>query len=313
MYPRPGVGGGNGEKLIRVCDRDIQVHGRLIRIARLDAEKYESLDDPVTLLEALKNSRSRIDLFTFMQIMPDTAPHFSYPMEWDNLAVLPVSTFEHWWNEQIRFRARNKARQGEKKGVILREVPFDDVLVRGIWEVYNECPVRQGRPFSHFGKDIETVRSEEATFLERSIFIGAFLDEKLIGFVKLVTDGSRTQAGLMNIVSMIKHRDKAPTNALVAQAVRVCSERGIPYLVYANFSYGKKQSDGVSEFKESNGFQRINLPRYYIPLTPLGHAALRLGLHHKFVDRLPEPVAAKLRELRNSWYNRKLHSVTEAS
>src|SRR5439155_6343426 len=113
--------------------------------------------------------------------------------------------------------------RAEKKGVSVLEAPFDDALVQGISAIYNECPVRQGRPFRHYGKDIETVRKEEATFLDRSIFIGAFLGDRLIGFVKLVTDESRTQAGLMNIVSMVQHRDKAPTNALITQAIRSCA------------------------------------------------------------------------------------------
>ena len=80
---------------------------------------------------------------------------------------------------------------------------------------------------------------------------------------------------------------------------------GIPYLVYSNFSYGKKQRDGLSDFKERNGFQRIDLPRYYVPLTRTGRAAFRLGLHRGFVDHFPEPVTAKLRDSGKSWYNRK--------
>src|SRR5438034_11689237 len=102
-------------------------------------------------------------------------------MEWDNLAVLLVSTFDHWWTHQIRFKARNKAKQAEKRGVTFREVPFDKALVEGIWKIYNECPVRQGKPFRHFGKDLETVHKEEATYLDSSIFIGALLGDSLIG------------------------------------------------------------------------------------------------------------------------------------
>ncbi len=297
---------------MKICGNEINVQGRLIRIARLDADKYQFLDDPEPVLDGLRKSGIRIDLFTFMQKITETSPKYRYPMEWDNLAALPVSTFDHWWTEQIGFKARNKAKQAEKKGVTLREVPFDDALVQGIWEIYNECPVRQGKPFVHYGKDIETVRKEEATFLNSSIFIGAFLGGKLIGFVKLVSDQTRTQAGLMNIVSMIQHRDKAPTNALIAHAVRSCAERGIPYLVYSNFAYGKKQRDSLSDFKERNGFQRIDLPRYYIPLTRIGRAAFHLGLNKKFVDHVPEPVLARLRALRKAWYNRELQSVTEA-
>jgi len=36
-----------------------------------------------------------------------------------------------------------------------------------------------------------------------------------------------------------------------------------------------------------------------------------LSLHHSFVERLPEPIPAKLRELRRAWYNRKLQSATQ--
>ncbi len=298
---------------MNICDKEIKVQGRLIRIARLDGDKYEFLDNPEMVLEGLRKCGTRIDLFTFMQLMPETSPKYSYPMEWDNLAVLPVSTFDHWWNHQIRGYPRNRARQAEKKGVTIREAPFDDALVQGIWEVYNESPIRQGRPNAHYGKDFQTVRKEEATFLDRSIFIGAFLGEKLIGFVKLVTDENRTQANLMNIVSMMKHRDKAPTNALIAQAVRSCAERGIRYLTYQNFAYGKKQRDSLSKFKQNNGFERVDLPRYYVPLTRIGGLAFRLGLHHRFIDHFPEPVMAKLRDLRGAWHNRKLQGVTEAS
>jgi hypothetical protein len=304
---------GERRPLINVCSREIKVQGRLLRIARLEGDKYRFLDDPDRVVEGLRNCGTRIDLFTFMQRLPETSPKYAYPMEWDNLAVLQVSTFDHWWNHQIRSYPRNRARQAEKRGVVLREVPFDDRLVQGIWEIYNECPVRQGRRFPHYGKDIPTLYKEEATFLDSSIFIGAFLGDRLIGFAKLVPDETRTQAGLMNILSMIQHRDKAPTNALIAQAVRSCAERGILYLVYSNFAYGKKQRDTLSDFKVNNGFQRIDLPRYYVPLTRLGSAAFRLGLHHRLVDRFPESLAAKLRELRSAWYDRRFQVPREAS
>ena len=154
---------------------------------------------------------------------------------------------------------------------------------------------------------------EEATYLEYSTFIGAFLGEELIGFIKLVTDERGVQAGLMNILSKIQHRDKAPTNALLAQAVRCCANRGIAYLVYANYSYGNKSQDGLVEFKERNGFKQVDLPRYYVPLTLFGRMALRLGFHRRLADLLPEPIARRLRELRKRWYAHKLPTPKEAS
>src|SRR3974377_399435 len=131
---------------MKVCGQEVRVQGSLIRIARLEADGYHFLDDPEVLLNGLRQCGIRIDLFTFMQKLSERSPKYAYPMQWDNLAALPVSTFENWWTKQLGFKGRNKAKQAEKKGVTVREVPFDDSLVQGIWEIYNECPVRQGRP-----------------------------------------------------------------------------------------------------------------------------------------------------------------------
>jgi len=289
-----------------VCGKEIKVKGRLVRIARLDAEKYHFVQDPEPVLAALRKSGARIDLFTFMQKLPDTSPKYAYPMEWDNFAAIPITTFEDWWNERIGFKARNKAKQAGKHGVVLKEVPFDETLVRGMWEIYNETPIRQGKRFPHYGMSLERMHEYAGTYLEDSVFIAAFLSERLIGFVKLTMDETRTQAGLMQIVSLVSERDKAPTNALVAEAVRSCAKRHIAFLVYSNFAYGNKQHDSLSDFKERSGFERMNVPRYFVPLTPLGKIALRLRLHHRLVDLLPESLMSKVRDLRTNWYSRQV-------
>lgn len=294
------------------CGEEMFVRGRLLRIAHPGSDKYDALRDPEALIAGLRKAGGA-DLLTFMQIMPDTTPKYDYPMEMDNLAILPVSTWEHWFNHQIKSYPRNRARQAEKRGVVLKEVPFDDELAYGIWEVYQETKVRQGRPNTHYGKSVDTVRREAATYLDRSVFIGAYFEGKLIGFVKLVIDESKTQASLMNIVAMVRHREKAPTNALIAHAVRACETRGIPYLMYQNFVYTNKEEDSLTHFKEINGFQRVDLPRYYVPITLRGRLALRYGLHHGLMNAVPKPLAARLRQFRSLWYSRKLRPQTEAS
>jgi len=290
--------------MIRICGKETVVEGKLIRIAHLDGEGYQFLDDPKGAVAAIRSSGSRIDLFTFIQKVSDTTPRYGYPMEWDNMAVLPVSTLDHWMTNQIDFKVRNKVRKAAKNGVVVREVPFDDVLVRGVSVIYNESPIRQGKPFWHYGKDLEAVRRMNATFMSQSIFIGAFFDGILIGFVKLVANEESSQAGLMQIISMIQHRDKAPTNALIAQAVKSCADRGIPHLWYANFLYGKKHPDSLADFKRHNGFRKVDIPRYYVPLTATGEVAYRLGLHRNARQWVPEPVAAAYRWARAVWCSR---------
>jgi len=299
-------------KSLEFCGKEIHIRGKLIRIAFLDGEGYQFLEDPDATLGAIHRSGARIDVFTFTQKLCDTSPKYDYPMEWDNMAAVRISTFGEWMKSQINSKVRNMIRKATKSGVVVREVPFDDALIRGISAVYNESPIRQGMRFWHYQKDLETVRRINGTFLDQSIFIGAFFEDNMIGFVKLVTDKDGGQAGLMQIVSMIRHRDKAPTNALVAQAVRSCAERQISYLWYANMSYGRKQRDGLADFKRHNGFQRIEVPRYYVPLTVTGRIALRLGLHHSIAALIPEPVIAAYRRIRGFWYARKSPGLENA-
>ena len=287
---------------MNVCGKEIRIRGRLVRIAELAADGYEFVDDPAAAIAGLKAQRGRRDLFTFVQELPDTAPKYQFPMEWDNVAAISVSTFEHWHARQIKDKARNMIRRAEKSGLVVREVPFDDVLVRGIAEIYNETPIRQGRHFKHYGKSLDLIRRENASFLDRSVFVGAFVGDCLVGFAKIVR--ARHQAALMQILSMIAHRDKSPTNALIARAVRVCEAQQVPYLVYGRFSYGRKDADSLTDFKRHNGFERIEVPRYYVPLTPVGRVALRLGLHHGIGAYVPQTVVDRFRKARALWARR---------
>ena len=298
--------------MILICGNQGLVEGKLIRIARIDAEGYDYIDDPFAAVHEIRATETRADLFTFLQKPLSADLKYSFYRETDNFASLTITSYDQWIAQQIDFRVRNKIRKAAKAGVTVREVEFDKALVQGISAIYNESPVRQGKPFWHYRKEIDEVWRMNATFLDRSIFIGAFLDGALIGFIKLVMSKDRTLAGLMQIVSMISQRDKAPTNALIAQAVKSCSDRGIKQLLYANFSYGNKQSDGLAEFKRANGFEKVDAPRYYVPLTVWGRIALRFGLHHDVKSWIPEEIAAPYRRLRGAWYGRKLPRLEKA-
>ena len=59
-----------------ICGKDLKIQGRVIRIARLEADGYLFLDDPETALSELRRHRWGIDLFTFMQNLPRTTPEY---------------------------------------------------------------------------------------------------------------------------------------------------------------------------------------------------------------------------------------------
>ena len=92
---------------------------------------------------------------------------------------------KEWW-ENLPQESRKNVRRAARRGIVVKIVPFDDDLVNGVHRIYNHTPVRDGRVFWHFGKDFETVRRGLATYLDRSEFIGAYWNEELIGFMKMV-------------------------------------------------------------------------------------------------------------------------------
>ena len=74
---------------MELCGKELRIKGKVVRIASLDGEGYQFLEDPEAALGALRNSRTGVDLFTFIQRLCETL-RYSYPTEWDNLAVLPI-------------------------------------------------------------------------------------------------------------------------------------------------------------------------------------------------------------------------------
>jgi hypothetical protein len=287
---------------LQVDNRVIVINGKLIKMAKMNDEWNVDVKDPEILIKELKKSKLNADIFTFMQRLPETKPQFNYHMEWDNAAVIPIITFDQWWKNQI-------TRKAKKKGVDVKIVDFDDDFVKGISDIYNETPIRQGKPFWHYGKDFDTLKEIHSTFLDKSDFIVAYYNNEVIGFIKLVYTEKFMRT--MHVLSKIEHRNKAPINALIAKAVEICAKRKIPYLVYGQFDYGKKGSKTLSDFKRYNGFEKIDLPRYYIPLTTKGKIILKLKLHHGFVERLPEKLIVRLIDFREKYYTRKYKKIVK--
>jgi len=282
---------------VHVGDVVVVLSGGFLRRAWVYDEWYTDVDDPEAVIDALKGLSPRPDFFTFVQRVPHGEPRYSYYREPEGWAILPVTTFDQWWNNQLKFKARNHARKAGKRGVVIKHPEFDDDFVMGMVEIFNETPVRQGRPFWHYGKDFETVKREFSRFLFRESLIGAYFEEKLIGFIMLGYAGEFAVLG--QIISKIEHRDKSTNNALLAEAVRICEEKKIPYLQYA---YWDERTLGA--FKRSNGFERFDVPRYYVPLTLKGRLALSLKLHNGIKNVIPENLQNRLRKLRNQYYEK---------
>ncbi len=235
----------------------MEIGGQIYAIARgpvtvvsLEDEWFEDVADPAAVVEALNESAGfKPDIFTFWQRLPDLEPKHSFHTEWEELAVLPIKSYDHWWNHQIKSRIRNQIRKAEKEGLVVKEAAYDDDFVRGMTAIFNEAPVRQGRKFWHYGKDFQTVKRQFSRYIHRENMIGAYYQNELIGFVMMGNAGRYGVTG--QIISAIKHRDKSTNNALIAKAVELCEKRKLPYLVYLFWS-----GDSLTEFKRRCGFQK---------------------------------------------------------
>ena len=186
-----------------------------------------------------------------------------------------------------------------KRGLVVRVVPFTDDFVRGIMEIYDETPVRQGRLFWHYKKGFDEVKRANSTYVERSDFVGAYVGDELVGFLKIVYVDRF--ARLMQIIAKDAQRNRRPMNALIAKAVEVIDAKGCSLLTYGNFRYAQG-ADSVTAFKVRNGFEEIMVPKYYVPLTAKGKLALRMHLHHGVRAWVPNPVRQALKRARLSLY-----------
>lgn len=298
---------------LMVQNRKVVSEGKWLKIASVHDEVWlegQPVEDPEAFVQVLKQGSLRADIFTFAQALPQSEPQYKFHFEWDNYAVAPTSDFKAWW-EGLPQESRKNVRRSERRGAATKAVEFSDALVHGIKEIYDETPVRQGRRFWHYGKDFETVKRDNSSYLERSQFIGVYHSDKLIGFLKMVFVGPT--ARIMQILSRNEHFDKRPTNALLAKAVEICSQRSISNLVYGQYIYDNKADSPVTEFKRRNGFQQVLLPRYYIPLSAVGRMALAAGLHRGLKSRLPAPVLSCALGIRNAVYERFLNRSKGAS
>lgn len=296
-----------------IGNRTIIATGRWPKIARVLDEQVvqgEIVSNPEMFISQLKETGLKADILTFSQRLPDITPKYKYQFEWDNVAAIPITSFSDWLKNRVEHDVRAAVKKATRLGVVIKQAEFEDEFVKAIGDIYNESPVRQGKAFWHYQKDFDMLKRENSTYLDRSTFIGAYYEDKLIGFLKLIYLDS-TEAVVIHLISQMKHANRKPTNALIAKAVELCEQKGISYLTYGKYVY-TDPSSSLTEFKRRNGFEKTLLPRYYIPLTTMGKIALKLNLHHQPADWIPQPVLSQFRKMRRRWYNRKLQSVTKA-
>lgn len=280
----------------------IIITGKLLKTAKPKDEWCEDISDPDSIISQLNRMRGIADIFVFWQKLPETKVKFNFHLDWYSLAVLPISSYDHWWNKQINSKTRNMVRKSKNKGIEIRLTDFDDTFINGITEIFNETPVRQGYDFAHYGKTFETVKSELSKNLGKKILLGAYYGGEIVGFSILYDAGAFAVTN--HFLCKMAHHDKATANGLMAKAVETCVNKGIRFLVY-----GQWHERSLGDFARHNGFEKIDLPKYFIPLTLKGKIALNLGIHQGLVAVIPNRLKSHLVKLRKIWYSMPWYSI----
>jgi hypothetical protein len=261
-------------------------------IANDEREYLQNIVPTEELIEQLR--RNKADVFTFLErkwCCPLTQSSTSWSVADDNIAVLHLGRYDEWW-ENIGKKTRNMIRKATKAGIRTEIAEADEKLAKSILKVYNETPIRQERGFPYYGVSLDFVKRHVLS-KQDCTYVAAYSEDEIVGFIQLA-HGDRMTI-ISQILSLEEYRDKAVNNALIAKAIEFCANSHIEWIMYGRMG----NHPTLDNFKESNGFTKLQLARYFIPLTGKGRLAIKLRLNRELKDTLPPSMKHALFPLYN--------------
>lgn len=271
----------------------------MLRAAFVKDEDFVAPSDlphPEDVVSAVTKSKLKVDVVVVGQDFRRPQPLYeNLSHEIDNVAGIELAGYEEWLKGLSQSTRRN-VRLAERRGVEIRVSDYSEEFASGIKGVDDECSVRQGRPFWHYGKPLTAVFQENGTYRDSSDFIGAYYDGEMIGFIKVVNVGGLSR--IMQILGMTTHFDKKPMFALVAKAVELACAREATHLTYCKYEYDGQPDSTIAEFKRRLSFEKYEYPLYVVPVNAKGRLGVRMGAHKGLGALLPQPVIDRARRLR---------------
>src|SRR5215472_18497706 len=109
---------------VSVSGNNLIAAGKWLRVASVRGEEMmdHELECPELYIEKLKGDAKaalKADIFTFTQKLPVIQPKYSYPMEWESVAAIHLTSFTRWW-EDLPQETRKNVRRSCKRGVQVR-------------------------------------------------------------------------------------------------------------------------------------------------------------------------------------------------
>src|SRR5688572_17040285 len=145
---------------LTVAGKAVLITGAVLKTARLKSENYVQLEDSAAFIEELSKSGLRTDIFSLIGDVNDPVPTVSFYHENEQVAALPITTYDEWFSMRLHNKPRNMIRKAIKSGVEVRLEEFTDSLLEGVKGIYDESPVRQGKRNRHYKKDLGVLKAE---------------------------------------------------------------------------------------------------------------------------------------------------------
>jgi len=210
--------------------------GKLVSVKCQSKEKYEFLKN------TLKKSFGEI-------IKIDKYDLYFHP-----IAVITKPNDIHEYLKFIGAKSRNMIKKAQKNRIECRLFKWNDFL-DDIYEINTSSSVRQGRKmdYSYFKYPEPIKIKNEEDF--QIIHIGAFLDDKLIGYIELYVYGNFAMTN--RILGHKKYLKLGIMNLLFYKTIELLIEKEIEYLNYLTMQ--NKENNSLSAFKYRVGFREYSL------------------------------------------------------
>jgi len=108
---------------VQIQGRTIITNGRLLKMATVqdeDLAEGEIVADPESFVRQLQKLGLGADIFSFPEKLPNTTPRYGFYFEWDNLAVIPITTFSDWFKNRAESSVQRAIRKAAKLGVVVK-------------------------------------------------------------------------------------------------------------------------------------------------------------------------------------------------
>ena len=104
---------------VTIEGKTVVVTGRWLRHAVVRGEDWTegpAVAEPRRFIALLKESGLEADVFSFAQKIPDVRPRHHYHVDWDNMAAIPITCYDEWW-ERISSDMRRDVKIAARRGV----------------------------------------------------------------------------------------------------------------------------------------------------------------------------------------------------